>query len=69
MNIFFIRQFLSDVKHITDLNLKEKEVLVTWSCLTFWDPPPRTVAHQTFLSILQARIMEWVAIPFFRGSS
>ena len=40
MSIFFIRQFLSDFKHITDLSLKEKEVLVTWSCLTFCDPPP-----------------------------
>ena len=40
MSIFFIRQFLSDFKHITDLNLKEKKVLVTWSCLTFCDPPP-----------------------------
>ena len=32
---------------------------------------PWTVAHQTSLSmgILQARILEWVAIPFSRGSS
>ena len=33
--------------------------------------PPQTVAHQASLSmgILQARILEWVAIPFSRGSS
>ena len=32
---------------------------------------PWTVAHQTPLSmgILQARILEWVAMPFSRGSS
>ena len=33
--------------------------------------PPWTVAHQAPLSmgIIQARILEWVAIPFSRGSS
>ena len=32
---------------------------------------PRTVARQAPLSIgiLQARILEWVAVPFSRGSS
>ena len=39
------------------------------SCLTLCDP--RTVAHQAALSmgILQARILEWVAMPSSRGSS
>ena len=43
--------------------------LVAQLCPTFWDP--RTGAHKAPLSmgILQARILEWVAIPFFRGSS
>ena len=44
-------------------------VRVTPSCLTLCDPmdssPPGSSAH----GILQARILEWVAIPFFRGSS
>ena len=33
--------------------------------------PPRTAAHQAPLSmgILQARILEWVAMPSSRGSS
>ena len=39
------------------------------SSLTLWDPmdcdPPGSSVH----GILQARILEWVAIPFFRGSS
>ena len=33
-------------------------------CPTLWDPMDYTV-HE----ILQARILEWVAIPFSRGSS
>ena len=43
--------------------------LVTQLCLTLW--PPWTVAHQAPLSIgiLQARILERVAMPSSRGSS
>ena len=44
-------------------------VLVAQSCLTLCDPmdcsPPDFSVH----GILQARILEWVAIPFSRGSS
>ena len=44
-------------------------VSVTPSCLTLCDPmdssPPGSSAH----GILQPRILEWVVIPFFRGSS
>ena len=44
-------------------------VLVTQSCLTLCDPmdcnPPGSCVH----GILQARILEQVAIPFSRGSS
>ena len=44
-------------------------VLVTQSCLTTSDPmdcsPPGSSVH----GILQAGILEWVAIPFSRGSS
>ena len=43
--------------------------LVTQSCLTLCDPidgsPPGSSVH----GILQARILEWVATPFSRGSS
>ena len=43
--------------------------LVAQSCPTF--ATPWTIAHQAPLSmeILQARILEWVAMPFSRGSS
>ena len=40
------------------------EVKVTQSCLTLCDPMDYTV-H----GILQARILEWVAFPFSKGSS
>ena len=44
-------------------------VLVIQSYLTLCDPmdcsPPGSSVHR----ILQARILEWVAIPFSRGSS
>ena len=45
-----------------------KSVLVTQSCLTLYNPmdcsPPGSPVH----GILQARILEWVAISFSRGS-
>ena len=40
------------------------KVQVAQSCPTLYDPMDYTV-H----GILQARILEWVAFPFFRGSS
>ena len=40
------------------------KVKVSQSCLTLCDPMDYTV-H----GILQARVLEWVAIPFSRGSS
>ena len=45
------------------------KVLVAQSCLTLCDPmdcsPPGFSVH----GLLQARILEWIAIPFSRGSS
>ena len=43
---------------------KQMKVKVTQSCLTLCDPMDYSV-H----GILQARILEWVAFPFSRGSS
>ena len=46
-----------------------KKNIFAQSCLTLCDPmdwsSPGSSAHE----ILQARILEWVAIPFSRGSS
>ena len=44
--------------------MKWSEVKVAQSCPTLCDPVDYTVCR-----ILQARILEWVAFPFSRGSS
>ena len=44
--------------------IMKNKMKVTQSCPTLWDPMDCT-AH----AILQARILEWVAHPFSRGSS
>ena len=43
---------------------QQSEVKVAHLCLTLCDPMDYTVPE-----ILQARILDWVAFPFFRGSS
>ena len=52
--------------HCKDMRVS---VLVAQLCATLFDPidwdPPSSSVH----GILQARILEWVAIPFSRGSS
>ena len=53
----------------TELPESENESEVVQSCLTLCDPmdcsPPGSSIH----GILQARILEWVTIPFSRASS
>ena len=44
-------------------------VLVTQTCLTLCDPLNYSLPGSSVHPILQTRIMEWVAIPFSRGSS
>ena len=48
----------------SSINKSESEGKVTQLCPTLCDPLDYTV-H----GILQARILEWVAFPIFRGSS
>ena len=45
------------------------QVLVTQSCPTLWDPTDYSPPGYSVLGLLQARIQEWVVIPFSRGSS
>ena len=51
-----------------DAALSQKALVSQW-CLTLYNPidcsPPGSSVH----GILQARILEWVAIPFSKGSS
>ena len=39
------------------------------SCLTYWDPMDCNLPSSSILGIFQARILDWVAMPFSRGSS
>ena len=45
------------------------EVKVTYSCLTLCDPMDCSLPGSSVQEILQARILEWVAISFSRGLS
>ena len=45
------------------------EVLVPRSCPTLCNPMDCSPLGSSVHGILQARILEWVAIPFSRGSS
>ena len=47
----------------------ESVSIVTQSCLTFCDPMDYSLPGSSVHGILQARVLEWVAIPFSRGSS
>ena len=44
-------------------------MLVAQSCLALCDPLDCSPSGSSVQGILQARILQWVTIPFFRGSS
>ena len=50
-------------------HLYNGSVLVLQSCPTLWDPMDCSLPSSSVHGIFQARILEWVAIPFSRGSS
>ena len=45
------------------------KVLVAQSCPTHYNPMDYSLPGSSIHGNLQARILEWVTIPFFRGSS
>ena len=49
--------------------MKKVKVLVTHSCPALCDPMDCSLPGFSVRGIFQARILEWVAILFFRGSS
>ena len=73
INSSYFETWNSSITQISQLKLQQdiiqKESEVAQSCPTLWDPvdcsPPGSSIH----GILQARILEWVAISFSRGSS
>ena len=62
-NIIVIREMQIKAT-MRNFNIPTSEVQVAQSCVTLCDPMDYTV-H----GIIQARILEWVAFPFSRGSS
>ena len=59
---------------IISMTLKEKDgvkvkVLVIQLCSTVCNPKDCRLPGSTVHGILQARILEWVTVPFSRGSS
>ena len=45
------------------------KVLVAQSCLTLCDPMDYSLPGSSVHGVFQARILEWVVIPFSRGFS
>ena len=58
---FYLFVCIVHLRRLSYVGLKWSEVKVTQSCPTLCDP------MSTVCGILQARILEWVAVPFSRG--
>ena len=58
----------SDFADATEIE-KESESEVTPLCLTLCDPMDHSLPGSSVHGIFQARILEWVAVSFSRGSS
>ena len=62
-------QFVRKRKEAIQYLLKHESVLVIQSCPTLCDPMDCNPLGSSVLGILQARMLEYAAIPFSRGSS
>ena len=63
---------INNLRYVDDPILmaeSESESEVAQSCLTLYDPVDCSLPASSVHGILQARILEWVAISFSRGSS
>ena len=78
LTLFFLVQY--KIKHFKkkkkstesrrNIGIKqEKESEVAQSCLTLCDPVDYSLSGFSVYGVFQARVLEWVAIPFSRGSS
>ena len=59
---------IKDVMQLID-HERKKESKVTQLCLTLWNHMDCSLPGSSVHGIFQARVLEWVAISFFRGSS
>ena len=62
-------QYISDGTHLEFEAVKSLSMKVAQTCLTLCDPMDYSPLGCSVPGILQARILEWVAIPFSRRSS
>ena len=60
---------LGRLSHVFQKSVKVKESEVALLCLTLCDPMDWSLLGSSVRGIFQARILEWVAISFSRGSS
>ena len=58
-----------DYLNSLSLSFSSVKVLVAWSCPILWDPMEHSPPDSSVHGILQARILEWAAIPSSRRSS
>ena len=65
----FLTSLLTFKIYYLNYFLRGSEVKVSQSYLTLCDPVNYNLSGSSVLGILQARMLKWVAIPFFRGSS
>ena len=59
----------SPINHCPLVYILRVNMLVAQSCPTLCDPMDYSPSGSSVHGILQARIPEWLAIPFFSGSS
>ena len=68
VKIFIIQKCLLNINTPVP-SLNSIHVQLLQSCLTLRDPMDHSPPGSSVHGIFQARILEWVAIPFSRGSS
>ena len=56
-------------KQETNMIMLESESEVAQSCTTLFDPMDGSLPRSSIHGIFQAKVLEWVAISFSRGSS
>ena len=64
----YISRNTKDLGKAPEVRRKRKKSEVTQSCPTLWDPMDYSLAGSSVPGMFQARILEWVAISFFRRS-
>ena len=63
------REILEQFLKLATYSMRQVHAKLLQSCLTLCDPMDCSLPGLTVHGILQARILEWVAMPSSRGSS